>query len=91
MALAENSKYIVMTDNGKVYEYDVFGEKLNYNRYYNEIGKGIRESGNLAKTQFYGVSKNEINYIKITNIELFKLDINKTRIKDDLELELYSK
>lgn len=91
MALAENSKYIVMTDNGKVYEYDVFGEKLNYNRYYNEIGKGIRESGNLAKTQFYGVSKNEINFIKITNIELFKLDINKTRIKDDLELELYSK
>lgn len=91
MALTENSKYIVMTDNGKVYEYDVFGEKLNYNRYYNEIGKGIRESGNLAKTQFYGVSKNEIDYIKITNIELFKLDINKTRIKGELELELYSK
>ena len=90
MALTENSKYVVFTDDGKVYEYDVFGNNLNYNRYYNEIGKGIREFGNLAKANFYGVSKNEINYIKITNIELFKLDINKTKIKDNLELELYA-
>jgi len=91
MALTEESKYIVMTSSGKVYEYNVFGSHLNYNRYYNMIGKGIRDFGNLAKIQFRGVSKDEITYIKITNIELFKLDTSRTLIKKDLELELYSK
>ena len=91
MALTKDSKYIVMTSNGKVYEYDVFGKHLNYNRYNNMLGKGIRDSGNLAQAQFHGVSKDEINYIKITDIELFKLNAAKTIIKDELELELYSK
>lgn len=91
MALTEGSKYIVMTSNGKVYEYNVFGRHLNYNRFYNMVGKGIRDYGNLAKIQFNGVSKEEITYIKITNIELFKLDTSRTILKKDLELELYSK
>jgi len=91
MALTKESKYIVMTSNGKVYEYNVFGKHLNYNKYYNMIGKGIRDYGDLAQAQFHGVSKDEINYIKITNIDLFKLDVSKTIIKQNLELELYSK
>lgn len=91
MALTKESKYIVMTTNGKVYEYNVFGEHLNYNRYYNLIGKGIRNYGTLSQAVFHGVSKSEIEYIKITNIELFKLDISRTIIKENLELELYSK
>lgn len=91
MALTENSKYIVMLSNGKVYEYDVFGSHLNYNKYYNMIGKGIRDFGNLAQIQFFETTKDEISYIKITDIELFKLDASRTLIKKDLELELYSK
>lgn len=91
MALTENSRYIVMTSSGMVYEYNVFGSHLSYSRYNNMIGKGIRDSGNLAKIQFNGVSKNEITYIKITNIELFKLDTSRTLIEKNLELELYSK
>ena len=91
IALKENSKYIVMTNSGKVFEYDVFGEHLRYNRYANKIGKGIREYGDLARIQFYGVNENDITYIKITNIELFKLDIKQTIIKDNLEIELYCK
>lgn len=91
MALTENSKYIVMLSNGKVYEYDVFGSHLNYNKYYNMIGKGIRDFGNLAQIQFFETAKDEISYIKITDIELFKLDASRTLIKKDLELELYSK
>lgn len=91
IALKENSKYIVMTNSGKVFEYDVFGEHLRYNRYANKIGKGIREYGNLAQIQFYGVNEDDITYVKITNIELFKLDIKQTIIKDNLEIELYRK
>ena len=91
IALTENSKYIVMTNNGKIFEYDVFGEHLKYNRYTNKIGTGIREYGDLAQIQFYGVNKNNITYIKITNIEFFKLDIKQTIIKDNLEIELYKK
>ncbi len=90
--LTENSKYIVMTDSGKVIEYNVFGEHLRYNKFSNMIGKGIREYGDLAKAQFYGVSNtNDISYIKITNVELFKLDMYRTTVKDKLEIELYSK
>lgn len=91
VALTENSKYIVMTNSGRVFEYDVFGEHLRYYRYANKIGKGIREYGDLARIQFYGVNENDITYIKITNIELFKLDIGQTIIKDNLEIELYKK
>ena len=80
-----------MDNNGKVYEYNVFGQHLKYNRYANKIGKGIREYGDLARIQFYGVNENDITYIKITNIELFKLDIRQTIIKDNLEIELYCK
>ena len=90
--LTEESKYIVMTDDGKVYEYNVFGEHLRYSRISNMIGSGIREYGDLAKAQFVGIQDvNEISYIKITNIELFKLDARKTTVKDGLEIELYSK
>ena len=31
ISINEDSKYIVMDNSGKVYEYDVFGERLNYN------------------------------------------------------------
>lgn len=89
VALSKSAKYIVMTNYGRVYEYDVFGTHLHYNRYSNMIGKGIRSYGDLKSAQFFGVNKEEISYIKITNIELFKLDINKTTVKNNLELELY--
>ncbi len=91
IALTETSKYIVMTNSGKVMEYNVFGEHLKYQRTSNMIGKGIRSYGDLKQAQFYGISNvNDIAYIKITNVELFKLDINKTLVKDKLEIELYS-
>lgn len=91
MALTKDSKYIVMTQDGKVFEYDVFGKSLNYNRFYNVIAKGTRDSNQLAKAQFLGVSENEIEYVKLTGIELYKLNVSKTKLKEDLELELYSK
>ena len=92
VALTENSRYIVMTEEGKVFEYNVFGQHLKYSRISNMLGKGIRTYGDLAKTSFYGISNVEkIEYIKLTNIELFKLDTGRTVVKDNLELELYKK
>lgn len=91
IALTETSKYIVMTNDGNVFEYDVFGKHLAYNRYLNMIGKGIRDSGTLAQIKFYDVKKEDISYIKLTDIELFNLDKNKTLVKDNLEIELYNK
>lgn len=88
----ENSKYIVMTNAGKVIEYNVFGEHLFYNRFKNIIGTGIKSYVDLAKAQFFGISNiHDISYIKITGVELFKLDMNRTTVKDNLEIELYSK
>ncbi len=90
--ITESAKYIVMTQTGQVYEYDVFGEHLKYNVFSNRIGKGIKSYGDLANTQFWGISNTDIiTYIKITNINLIKLDLNRTIVKDGLEIELYKK
>ncbi len=94
IALTKNSKYIVITDSKKVFEYDVFGKHLSYNRLaFRLLGKSVffSTAKNLEKAQFHGVNKGEISYIKITNIELFKSDISWTVVKDGLEIELYSK
>ena len=91
IALTENSQYIVMTASGKVMAYDVFGEHLRYNKWQNMIGTGFRSYGDLKKISFYGISDvNEVTYIKITGIQLFKLD-NRAVIKENLEIELFSK
>ena len=91
VALTADSKYIVMTSSGKVFEYDVFGEHLKYSRSANMLGKGIKSYGDLAVIQFSGMSAEEVEYIKITKLELFKLNSENTVVKDNLELELYSK
>ena len=92
VALTEESKYIVMTNSGQVFEYDVFGEHLPYYRISNVLEKAYYPSRDLAEIQFYGVSNiDEISYIKINGVELYKLDISRTIIKENLEIELYSK
>lgn len=89
--LTENSRYIVMTESGKVFEYNVFGEHLGYNVFNNRLYRS-KPYGDLALACFYGISNiDDINYIKITDIDLFKDDLKRTTIKDELEIELYSK
>ena len=90
VAMTKDTKYIVMTKSGMVFEYDMFGEHLKYSRISNMLGRGIREYGQLAAIEFYGIENmNDIAYIKINNMELFKLDIGRTVIAERLELELY--
>ena len=81
-----------MTNAGRVIECNVFGEHLFCNRFKNIIGTGIKSYVDLARAQFFGISNiHDISYIKITGVELFKLDMNRTTVKDNLEIELYSK
>ena len=81
-----------MTNSGQVFEYDMFGEHLSYYRMHNTIGKTGYTTGELKEIQFYGISDiNEISYIKITDVQLVKMDISNTVIKSNLEIELYSK
>lgn len=90
--IMEDAKYIVVTDSGLVYEYDIFGESLKYYAYDNTLGKYYRMSGKLAAKEFYGISDtSSITYIKLTDVQLLKTGINNTLIKDNLEIELYSK
>ena len=92
IALTEASTYIVMLDDGNVLEYNVFGEHLNYNAFANIIGKGIRDYGDLSTINLYGISDtNTISYIKLTGINLFQVNNINAIIKDNLEIELYSK
>ncbi|MBE6746398.1 MAG: NERD domain-containing protein [Ruminococcaceae bacterium] len=92
ITLQKDAKFIVMTKSGKIYEYDIFGESLKYNEFSNTLGKHYGMSKNFAKTQFYGISNpKDITYIKVINVRLSKLDTTVTVIKDNLELELYSK
>lgn len=92
IALTENSKYIVMTASGTVIEYNVFGEHLSYSKISNTIGRGYREYGDLQKAHFFGITQaSDILYIKITGVELLKMNTTKVVIKDKLEIELYSK
>ena len=90
---AEDSKYIVMTKTGKVFEYNVYGEDQQYNIYSSRFGKYIQRSLKLPQAQFYGISnKNEITYIKITKASVFEVEnASRTPIKENLEIELYSK
>lgn len=86
------SKYIVMTESGKVYEYDAFNETNKYDSYANTMCSSFRKTGQLREIQFYGItSVDEIVYIKITDIDLRKHGILDVLIKDDLEIGLYKK
>ena len=91
MVLTENSTYIVMKNDGKILEYNVFGTHLTYNRSYNIVGKGIRNEGKLAEISFLDVIPDDINYIKLTGIQLIKMNSINTVLKDNLELEIYKK
>lgn len=91
VALTENSKYLVMSNAGKLFEYDVFPEHTYYSKTGNCIGKGVRSYLDLATTPFYGIANAYgVSYVKITGVELFKLDIRRTVIQNELEIELYS-
>ena len=90
VVIQEDAKYIVMTNDDKVFEYDVFDK--NYNRTANTLGKNFEMSGALSKYIFNEVSDvNSVTYIKLVGVKLTKSDISQALIKENLEIELYNK
>lgn len=95
--LNKDTRYIIMMSDGTVYEYDMFGERLKYSELGNRLSGNADQygthSGTLAVLEVYGVNTPEdIEYIKITNVSVWKLYVNNNRsLLDGLELELYSK
>lgn len=87
--LTQNTKYIVMTKDGNVMEYDFFNNLNNYTPLY-RIGKGHYSYKDI-KSEFYNVKASDITYIKLINIAVWKSgDFLLNDLIDNLELELYS-
>lgn len=93
ISIPKDAKYIVMTDDGQVFEYDYINNIQYYNSWNNTIGKYYSQKIDLSPAQFYGISNtSKITYIKLTGITLMQFDgYNNKTVKENLELELYSK
>ncbi len=90
--LQENARYIVITTDGKVFEYDVFDSSLKFNVFTSTLGKGFNVTANLQEKQFYGITiPDDIEYIKMINVSVLKNDMQRTVLKSDLQFEIYQK
>ncbi|MBQ4323646.1 MAG: NERD domain-containing protein [Clostridia bacterium] len=89
----KDAKYIVMTQDGKVREYDVFDESSHYMESSNRLNRNYYSpSLKLEPARFYGINDpSQIVYVKIIGVTLEKTDFSHTDIKDDLEIKLYQK
>ncbi|MCM1056399.1 MAG: NERD domain-containing protein [Firmicutes bacterium] len=89
--LVDNTKYIVILQDGSAQEYDLFGIGFLYTTV-ERIGKGRYETFQLPVHEFYGIKADDIAYIKLVDINIWKDGVN---FGGDLfsgyELELYCK
>lgn len=87
----EDTNYVVKAKDGRVYEYKMFDNSFSYNAYANKLGPGSRESGDLKEKEFYNITAEEIAFIKVTNVGVWKSGANYGRtLLEDMEIELYS-
>lgn len=93
ISIPQDAKYIVMTDDGQVFEYDYISNTQYYSSWSNTIGKFYSQKIDLSPAQFYGISNSsKITYIKLIGITLIQYDgYSNQTVKENLELELYSK
>ena len=94
----KDTKYIVMLEDGTVKEYDMFGERLNYNSGSQRLGgsasKGwYNQSAELKPLEIYNIDDiSKITYIKITNVSIWKYGENgNNSIADGYQLQVYTK
>lgn len=88
----ENAKYVAITKDGKVFEYDVFDKTLPFNWSSSVMGNGFNKTAKLQEKQFYGINNpNDIVHIKVVNVQVLKKDAYNTVLKSNLQLGIYSK
>ncbi|MBP1570881.1 MAG: NERD domain-containing protein, partial [Oscillospiraceae bacterium] len=92
VAFTDNSKITVILKDGRVKEYDIFNEIYQfYGKHYliNYVGK---ENAEILPHELFGIKKEEVKYIKISNLELVST-INSNNwiiLADNYEIEIYS-
>lgn len=88
LQLKENTSLIVMLDNGEIIEYAVYGERLKYNTISQRIYQG--KEARFLPFDLIGI-KSKIVYIKLTNVDLVKIENYKyvSKVKD-YQIELYN-
>lgn len=93
---SKDTKYIIMTKDGKSYEYDMFGERLTYIEGTNRISGSsdrwaYKHQDTLKDLEIYGIPNiSDISYIKLTNISIWKHGENNNKpILKGLSLRLY--
>lgn len=92
----KDTKYIIMTKDGKSHEYDMFGERLQYSEISNKISGSAdrwtyKHQGTLKDLEIYGITSiSDISYIKLTNVSIWKYGENSNKpILNGLELRVY--
>lgn len=89
--LVEDTKYIVILEDGSAKEYDLFGAGFLYTTV-QRIGKGHYQTFQLPTSEFYGVDAKDIAYIKLVDVNIWKDGV---KFGQDLftgyEIELYCK
>lgn len=91
-----DSTYIVMFRDGTIQEYDMFGERLSYSSSSSKLAgtkhsTWCASSGELVPLEMYNIPDiNDITYIKITNVSLWKWGVNSNKsLMDNLALTVY--
>lgn len=90
------TKYKVLTEDGRLYEYEMFGinNPFGYGKNYMIGGSNTtyKHSIELTNAEFYGIaSPEQIKYIKITGVTIWKSNVKYEGDLADVEIELYSK
>lgn len=88
----ENAKYVAITTDGKVFEYDVFDSTLKFNLTSSIMGQRTDKKSILQEKQFYGINDpDDIEHIKVVNVTVLKNDMQRTVLKKDLQFAIYTK
>lgn len=87
--LAEDTKYIIIRNDGSVKEYNLFNADFPYYPT-RKLGKGTYTKFDLPEREFYELEVSDIAYIKLINVRIWKYQVNYgNALFKGYEIELY--
>ncbi len=88
--LTDDTKYIIMLNDGTIKEYDLFTSDFTCYPIH-KLGKGFYSRFPLPSREFYNMDVSEISYIKLTNLGVWKYSANYNNVLFyGYEIELYN-